>query len=850
MKAKTTGKYGHKASVMRLAAVCALMLFGVVNAQADDGDQWEDHGANGGGYYDRYKCLFEVVDESKAQVKIIAREGKNTFSEDTNTYGITYLNIYTDVIHNKARYTVVEIGDSAFMDMPNLQVLHIGDSIHTIGIAAFMNCPKLESVRLPEELVFINGSAFMDCKALKCTIKEHGDYDSELRLPEKLRGIFDNAFRNCSSLESVIFPDSLSKITNAVFFNCASLGDISLPNGLNIWNPNCFSACPQMKNINVRYVSDEINLYSEGGVLFRQMDDGSHQLLKFPCGRTGSYVIPDFVSSLGYNAFEYSNLSSLTIPITVKQLHKNSFFCMYNLTSVYVEWVDKDDLPYIMYADGSPFQCYAEAPERTLYVPNDAGAFDTYMTSDWNTWFYDIKKYDVGYVDGLTVGGCRVKRTQVKNIDDSNNSGFVQGRASYDLTTHTLTLDNAIIQTSQNDCYGVGNEGIDNLIIQLNGTCDITTNAVGLYLSRSTIINGPGTLYVSSNSEEAIYVDYWNLYVNNATLGLYGSCGAIAGDGQAYVYVWNSDISMSPTDSEGMTTVSGIAKFELDNGFFCEPRFAQFDADKQTVVDWNGIPTKGKVTVQPGEFYGFYVGDVPVTSRSTNNISPAGLKNGYINYSPSENTLSLTNVEYTGEETFLASNNDFLHVMIRSNNTIHTTDDCFWLLDDMYIKGSGTLTTNADMGVAVRIERPDTWLYLWDTDANLKGAGGAIYGRANCEKQALYVKNSHVKLSGSGRYKVTSELNHLYLDDAQFLHDYFYFDEDQGYICDERYYGDPVYTDEIEIIATGAPTALETFVYDAAQPRLTEPVYNLQGQRVGDSYRGIIIKNGKKTINK
>ena len=58
MNAKTTGKYGHKPSVMRLAAVCALMLFGVVNAQADDGDQWEDHGTNGVGYYDRIKCLF------------------------------------------------------------------------------------------------------------------------------------------------------------------------------------------------------------------------------------------------------------------------------------------------------------------------------------------------------------------------------------------------------------------------------------------------------------------------------------------------------------------------------------------------------------------------------------------------------------------------------------------------------------------------------------------------------------------------------------------------------------------------------------------------------------------------
>ena len=29
-----------------------------------------------------------------------------------------------------------------------------------------------------------------------------------------------------------------------------------------------------------------------------------------------------------------------------------------------------------------------------------------------------------------------------------------------------------------------------------------------------------------------------------------------------------------------------------------------------------------------------------------------------------------------------------------------------------------------------------------------------------------------------------------------------------------------------------------------------EPAYNLGGQRVGKSYKGIVIRNGKKTLNK
>ena len=127
--------------------------------------------------------------------------------------------------------------------------------------------------------------------------------------------------------------------------------------------------------------------------------------------------------------------------------------------------------------------------------------------------------------------------------------------------------------------------------------------------------------------------------------------------------------------------------------------------------------------------------------------------------------------------------------------------------------------------------------------------GGAIHGTTGYENQGVQIVKSHVTLASRGNYPVTNYLNYFELNDCDFVHDYFYFDESKGCICDERNYGDPVFVDEVEIMPAPATSISQANVTDDGVQH-PSPAYNLQGQRVGDGYRGILIQNGKKTINK
>ena len=211
--------------------------------------------------------------------------------------------------------------------------------------------------------------------------------------------------------------------------------------------------------------------------------------------------------------------------------------------------------------------------------------------------------------------------------------------------------------------------------------------------------------------------------------------------------------------------------------------------------------------------------------------------------------MTLNHVVFSANSSFLANNNDHLNLKVNGDNEITSTSECFWLLEDLSVQGSGTLDAFSEVDAAVSIVNPSVWLYLWDTDVRFQGIGGAIHGTPDCEQQGVQVVNSHVRMASRGNYSVVRSLSSFELENCSFVHDYFYFDESKGCICDERNYGDPVFVDEVEIMPAPATSISQANVTDDGVQH-PSPAYNLQGQRVGDSYRGIIIKNGKKTINK
>lgn len=128
----------------------------------------------------------------------------------------------TDIVKLVLNSNLQSIGENAFDSCLNLSEIVMNESLETIQSQAFFFCENLQSVILPDSLVSIGDAAFRNCVALKEVFFGNGIINIETR-----------AFYSCISLEKVVVKSTTPPILGrAVFGGQSSLQKIYVPAAL------------------------------------------------------------------------------------------------------------------------------------------------------------------------------------------------------------------------------------------------------------------------------------------------------------------------------------------------------------------------------------------------------------------------------------------------------------------------------------------------------------------------------------------------------------------------------------------------------------------------------------------
>jgi len=252
---------------------------------------------------------------------------------------------------------VTSIGGGAFYGCANLTSISVPAGVTTIGSGVFNGCSSLTAINVDAlNANFSSSSGVLYNKnqtALLCypagktnssytipnTVTSIGDYAvfgnaivGNFWIPYGVTNIGAGAFDGCyyisinvdplntvfSSVNGILFnknqtvllrypegksgnytvPNTVTAIESSAFYNCVNLTGVTIPASVTNIGEGAFKGCGNLTAITVDALNT--NFSSSSGVLFNKSQT---VLLCYPAGKTGSFGMPDSVTSIGNYAF-------------------------------------------------------------------------------------------------------------------------------------------------------------------------------------------------------------------------------------------------------------------------------------------------------------------------------------------------------------------------------------------------------------------------------------------------------------------------------------------------------------------------------------------------------------------
>ena len=359
----------------------------------------------------------------------------------------------------------------------------------------------------------------------------------------------------------------------------------------------------------------------------------------------------------------------------------------------------------------------------------------------------------------LVVGGAYVSKLVIApenpvfkvagvEVTDANCGNLttiagVEGKASYDPETQTLTLDNATITT--NAVAGIANEGATGLQVKLVGNNTITSaSAAGMVIGRQTRIVGDGKLKVTSTGTSAILMQGAPLSIEDCSVVAEGKYGIYADKGDVKEVLTVRTASVEAQGASG--SIAGLSNLLLVRCIINQPQGAAYDKALKGVAKDGGLVTD-RVVIDI-EKYGLLIGGIDVTSANYDAIDQLPGVTGSLSYDPAKKILRMAYVNIPTDDDKVAVHNqsvDGLKIEMTGNNAMSGGTGCI-LERPTTITGSGNMTITGTKGCGVALK--NTMLTIKGIEVRVSGATEGISGdkSAGC---GLAVYDAHVEAEGS-----------------------------------------------------------------------------------------------------
>ncbi len=229
---------------------------------------------------------------------------------------------------------VTSVGTHAFFRSTSLTNVLIGNGVRTIGDSAFFGCAGLTNIAIPASVNIIGEDAFRDCNSLEAIV-----VDARNRFNSAADGVlftreqFTIILVRCPERKTGTYaiPDNVDSIGKGAFAGCDRLTGVTIPDSVSRIGGRAFEGCGSLTNIAVAATNTSYSTID--GVLFNKAQS---QLIRFPPGWSGSYSIPDGVTSIGIAFAGCTRLTSVALPASLANIGFWAFRDCSSLTNITV----------------------------------------------------------------------------------------------------------------------------------------------------------------------------------------------------------------------------------------------------------------------------------------------------------------------------------------------------------------------------------------------------------------------------------------------------------------------------------------------------------------------------------